>query len=141
MNRFLLSTVAALVVGSTPALADETNFPSRYRTLETSAPSECRDWVAPLPERRVKVELPRDARLRHGSAQLTFTIAPDGSYGGLVDALTNDEAFVRAAEASLKYWSFVAARCNGNPVSTQARIYFNFREESFVSYASGSYFQ
>jgi outer membrane biosynthesis protein TonB len=139
MNRFVLTTVALLAMGSAAVWADETNFPSRHRTLETSAPAECRDWVAPLPERRVKVELPRDARTRQGSAQLTITIEPDGRYGGLVDALTNDEAFVRAAQASLQYWSFTPARCNGAPVSIQARIYFNFREESFVSYTAASH--
>ena len=141
MNRFLLSTLASMALCSAAAWADETNFPPRYRTLETSPPSDCREWIAPLPERRVKVELPRDVSVRDGVARLTFMIAPDGTYGGLVDALTNDEAFVRAAEDSLKYWSFTAGRCNGSPVSTKARIYFNFRQESFVSYNAGSYFQ
>lgn len=141
MNRFLLSSLALAAMSSAPTWADETNFPSRQRTLETAAPSDCREWVAPLPERRVKVELPREVRNRDGAARVTFTIMPDGSYGGLVDAVTNDAAFVQAAEDSLKYWSFTAARCNGNAVPAQARIYFNFRQDSFVSYGTANYFQ
>ena len=142
MNRFFLSTLATVSLSAACAAvwADDTNFPSRYRPLETAAPADCRDWVAPVPERRVKVVVPRDAKRFDGAAKVTFTISPDGTYGGLVDAVTNDEAFVRAAEESLKYWSFTAARCNGSPVSTQARIYFNFRSESFVSYGTGNYF-
>ena len=128
-------------VASGLCAADETNFPSRYRTLETIAPAECRDWVAPLPERRVKVTLPSRWQRTEGSAQLTFTINPDGQFGGLVEALTNDEVFVRAATDSLQYWSFVPARCNGVAVATQAKVFFNFRHEPFLSFVSGNYLQ
>ena len=136
----LLSTLLLSTVGGIAA-ADETNFPSRYRTLETAAPSDCRDWVAPLPERRVKVTLPGYAKRREGSAHLTITIRPDGQFGGLVEAVTNDEAFVRAATDSLQYWSFVPARCNGVAIATQAKVFFNFRHEPFLSFVSGNYLQ
>ena len=134
-GTFLLATVSGV------AAADETNFPSRYRTLETIAPAECRDWVAPLPERRVNVTLPSSAKRTQGSAQLTFTINPDGKFGGLVEAITNDEVFVRVAIESLQYWSFVPARCNGVAVATQAKVFFNFRHEPFVSFVAGNYLQ
>lgn len=123
------------------AVADETNFPSRYRTLETIAPAECREWVAPLPERRVKVTLPSSSNRAQGSAQLTITINPDGQFGGLVEAITNDEVFVQAATDSLQYWSFAPARCNGVAVATQAKMFFNFRYEPFLSFVSGNYLQ
>ena len=142
MKRVLIA-FATLVLASASGVvaADETNFPSRYRTLETTAPAECRDWVAPLPERRVKVTLPSSAKRREGSAQLTITISPDGQYGGVVEALTNDEIFVRAAAESLQDWTFSPARCNGVAVATQARVFFNFRHEPFVSFVSGNYLQ
>ncbi len=136
----LLGTLFLSTVGGIAA-ADETNFPSRYRTLETIAPAECRDWVAPLPERRVKVTLPSSSRRQEGSAQLTITISPDGQFGGLVEALTNDEVFVRAATDSLQDWSFSPARCNGVAVATQAKVFFNFRHEPFLSFVSGNYLQ
>jgi outer membrane biosynthesis protein TonB len=123
------------------AAATETNFPARTRTLEITAPAECREWVAPVPERRVNVQLPLEGKVFNGAAQVTFTISPEGRYGGLVEAKTNDAAFVRAAEESLKYWTFTAASCNGKPISVDARIYFNFRYDSFVSYGAGSYIQ
>ena len=135
VGTILLATVSGL------AAADETNFPSRYRTLETTAPAECRDWVAPLPERRVKVTLPNSSKRTQGSAQLTITISPDGKFAGLVDAITNDEVFVRAATDSLEDWSFVPARCNGVAVATQAKVFFNFRHEPFLSFVSGNYLQ
>ena len=136
----LLGTLIFSVAGGL-CVADETNFPSRYRTLETIAPAECQDWVAPLPERRVKVTLPSRWQRTEGSAQLTFTINPDGQFGGLVEALTNDEVFVRAATDSLQYWSFAPARCNGVAVATQAKVFFNFRHEPFLSFVSGNYLQ
>ena len=138
---FSLSTVIVAVAASgfcTVAAADETNFPSRYRTLQSSAPGGCKDWTAPLPERRVKVDVPREVRGLAGTAALTIKIDQSGRYDGLVEALANDEAFVRAAKDSLQYWSFVPARCDGVAVATEAKIYFNFRHESFVGYGAGS---
>jgi hypothetical protein len=135
LGTLFLATAASI------AAADETNFPSRYRTLETIAPAECRDWVAPLPERRVKVALPVSSKRAQGSAQLTITINPDGQFGGLVEAVTNDEVFVRAATDSLQDWSFTPARCNGVAVATQAKVFFNFRHEPFLSFVSGNYLQ
>jgi outer membrane biosynthesis protein TonB len=134
----ILFCATMLCVATGIASADETNFPSRTRTLETSAPAGCNDWVAPLPERRVKVTLPNGAKRYDGSANLTINISQDGQFGGLVEAITNDEVFVQAATESLRYWSFVPARCNGVPVATQAKVFFNFRQESFVSYATAS---
>jgi Gram-negative bacterial TonB protein C-terminal len=142
MKRLLMLLGTLFVAtASGVAAADETHFPSRQRTLETTAPAECREWVAPLPERRVKVTLPSNAKRAQGSARLTITISPDGLFGGLVDALTNDAVFVQAATDSLQYWSFVPARCNGVAVATQATLFFNFRHEPFLSFVSGNYLQ
>ena len=131
--------VGALMLSglSTAAAADETIFPSRYRTLQTTVPSNCIEWSAPLPERRAKVELPRASRQLEGSAVLTINIDQAGQFAGVVEALTNQAVFVQAAKESLQYWSFVPALCDGVAVSTQAKIYFNFRNEGFVNYASG----
>ena len=117
--------------------ADETIFPSRHRTLLSVAPSNCTEWTAPLPERRVKVDLPRESRQLEGSAVLTINIDQAGRFAGVVEALTNQTVFVQAAKESLQYWSFVPALCNGVAVSAEAKIYFNFRNEGFVGYASG----
>ena len=136
----LLTVIVALAAWSFCGVvsADETNFPSRHRTLQASPPSDCKDWTAPLPERRVKVDVPGAVRGREGTAALTIKIDQSGRYDGLVEALANDAAFVSAAEDSLQYWSFVPARCDGVAVATQAKIYFNFRHESFVEYGAGS---
>ena len=120
------------------ASADETNFPSRYRTLQSSAPDGCKDWTAPLPERRMKVDVPGEVRGLAGTAALTIKIDQSGRYDGLVEALANDAAFVKAAQDSLKFWSFVPARCDGVAVATQAKIYFNFRHQNFVGYGAGN---
>ena len=118
------------------AVADETKFPSRHRTLETVAPAHCSDWLAPLPDRRVKVTLPREARNAEGSAHLTIVISPTGEFAGLVEAIANDAAFVRAATDSLQFWSFIPARCNGAAVAAQSKIFFNFRSDTLVSFVS-----
>lgn len=123
------------------AAADETKFPSRYRTLETVAPANCTDWVAPLPVRRANVTLPREARNIEGSANLTIAISPTGQFDGLVEAIANDAAFVRAATDSLQYWTFIPARCNGVAVATQSKVFFNFRNDTFVSFVTGSRLQ
>ena len=60
------------------AAADETNFPSRYRTLQSTAPTTCNEWVGPLPERRVKVDVPGEVRGVNGSAALTINIDQSG---------------------------------------------------------------
>ena len=135
-----LTITVAIAASSlaTVALADETNFPSRHRTLQSMAPANCNNWTAPLPERRVKVDVPGEVRGLTGTAALTIGIDQSGRYTGVVEALTNDAAFVRAAKDSLQYWSFVPARCDGVAVATQAKIYFNFRHESFVGYGAGS---
>lgn len=127
-----------LLTLSAVASADETFFPSRYLTLQSTAPANCNEWSAPLPERRVKVDLPRESRRLEGSAVLTINIDHSGKFDGVVEALTNQAAFVQAAKESLQYWSFIPAHCNGVAVSTQAKIYFNFRNGGVVSYESGS---
>ena len=139
---FSLAAVATVAAAAATfcalAAADETNFPSRYRTLQSTAPTTCDEWVGPLPERRVKVEVPGEVRGVNGTAALTINIDQSGRYGGVVEALANDAAFVRAAKESLQYWSFVPARCDGVAVATTAKIYFNFRHESFVGFGSGN---
>ena len=136
--RKLVSSLLALMFGVIPGLAaaDETKFPSRHRTLETVAPAHCSDWLAPLPDRRVKVTLPREARNAEGSAHLTIVISPTGEFAGLVEAIANDAAFVRAATDSLQFWSFIPARCNGLAVAAQSKIFFNFRNDTFVSFVT-----
>lgn len=127
----MLSSLSNLVA------ADETVFPPRQRTLQSIAPSNCNEWSAPVPERCAKVDLPRESRQLEGSAVLTINIDQAGQFAGVVDALTNEAVFVQAAKDSLRFWSFVPALCNGVAVSTQAKIYFNFRNEGFVGYAYG----
>ena len=137
---FSMSAVAVILMLSglsAGVAADETIFPSRSRTLQTIAPLNCSEWSAPLPERRAKVDLPRESRQLEGSAVLTINIDQAGQFAGVVEALTNQAVFVQAAKESLQYWSFVPALCDGVAVSTQAKIYFNFRNEGFVNYASG----
>ena len=133
----LAAVVAATVVCCIDAAA-ETNFPPRYRTLQSTAPTACNEWVGPLPARRVNVEVPGEVRGVTGAAALTINIDQNGRYDGVVEALANDAAFVRAAKESLQNWSFVPARCDGIAVATQAKIYFNFRHENFVGFGSGS---
>lgn len=138
---FSVPTVAAAMMAASfcaVASADETNFPLRSRTLQSTAPADCNNWTAPLPERRVKVDVPGEVRGLAGTAALTIGIDQSGRYTGVIEALANDAAFVRAAKDSLQYWSFVPARCDGVAVATQAKIYFNFRHESFVGYGAGS---
>ena len=141
-SRYLsVSAVTAAIMASSVcavASADETNFPSRARTLQSTAPAGCSNWTAPLPERRVKVDVPGEVRGRAGTAALTISIDQSGRYAGVIEALANDAAFVRAAKDSLQYWTFVPARCDGVAVATEAKIYFNFRHESFVGYGAGS---
>lgn len=136
--RFVLCV--ATLLGSAPSVADETLFPPRSRTLVTAAPAECVQWVAPLPVQRAIVTLPSEARRLEGSAQLTINIRSDGQFDGLVQAVTNEAEFVRAAINSLQYWSFVPARCNGVAVATQAKLYFDFKRAASVGYASESSF-
>ena len=136
---FSFATVAvAAATICTVVAADETNFPLRNRTLQSTAPTSCNEWVGPLPERRVKVDVPSEVRGVTGSAALTISIDQSGHYDGVVEALANDAAFVRAAKESLQYWSFVPARCDGIAVATQAKIYFNFRHENFVGFGPAS---
>ncbi len=137
LKVFCVCFAAALGPFAGQAAADETQFPSRYRTLETVAPAGCGEWVAPLPERRVKVTLPHEARSREGSAHLTIAISPTGHFDGLVEAIANDAAFVRAATDSLQYWSFTPARCNGVAVAAHAKVFFDFRNDAFVSFVAG----
>ena len=140
VSRYFSFTTVAVAVATicTVAAADETNFPSRSRTLQSTAPTTCNEWVGPLPERRVKVDVPSEVRGVTGSAALTISIDQSGHYDGVVEALANDAAFVRAAKESLQYWSFVPARCDGIAVATQAKIYFNFRHENFVGFGPAS---
>ena len=139
----IFCALVAATLGVIPGLvaADETNFPSRYRTLETVAPANCIDWVAPLPVRRANVTLPREARNIEGSANLTISISPTGQFDGLVEAIANHPALVRAATDSLQYWSFIPARCNGVAVATQSKVFFNFRNDTFLSFVTGSRLQ
>ena len=72
------------------------------------------DWGTPLPVRRVKVILPREARNAEGSARLTIVISAPGSLAG----------WLRRLPTTLG--------CCGVAVATQSSVFFNFRNDAFV---------
>jgi Gram-negative bacterial TonB protein C-terminal len=131
----------ALIAASTlisSAFAAETIFPKKSRTLTVKPPAECREWVAPLPLKQTAVEFPDDGKGLKGNVALLVRIGPDGGYQGLIDYLADDDAFVRAAEKSVKDWTFTPAQCNGAAVASDARVEFEFRREGGITYKTGA---
>jgi hypothetical protein len=135
--KCLVALVAIAVAG--PALAaNETVFPKKSRTLAIKKPVECNQWVAPLPDKQARAEFPSESNSIKGEAALLVRIGSDGSYQGLVDFIASEDAFVRAAEKSLKEWTFTPAQCNGAPMAAEARVDFEFRKEGSITYKTGN---
>jgi outer membrane biosynthesis protein TonB len=130
----MISAVAA------QAFAAETKFPSKTRTLTAIVPPECTEWTPPLPDKQVGAEYPDELKGERGTAGLLVRISADGQFVGVVDSLATNDAFTRAAEESVKQWTFKAAKCNGRHVTADARVDFNFRSEGAISYKSGNFF-
>ncbi len=137
-----LGFLAAVVVSavSVQAFAAETKFPSKTRTLTAVVPPECTQWTPPMPDKQVGAEYPDELKGERGTAGLLVRIDADGKYIGVVDSLSSNDAFTRAAEASVKQWTFTAAKCNGRHVTADARVDFNFRSEGAISYKTGNFF-
>jgi hypothetical protein len=136
-----IAAIAAIATASlvnTASFAAETVFPKKNRTLVVKQPDECKQWKAPLPNTQTKVEFPEDGKGLKGNAALLVRISADGTYQGLIDYLADDDAYVRAAEKSVKEWTFTPAQCNGAPVASDARVDFEFRREGGITYKSGS---
>ncbi|MGL4231637.1 MAG: energy transducer TonB [Casimicrobium sp.] len=145
-HRTRASVLAALSVAfvsasSTVAVANtETVFPKANRILRAVVPPQCKDWVAPKPDRRTNVIFPQDAQGIKGDAALLLRIGANGEYQGVADFLASDEAYAKAAEEAVKEWTFSPALCNGQPMASEARVDFEFRREGGITYGSGSAF-
>ena len=132
----------ALALGCTLAsawvvAADETQFPSKSRTLTVPRPVECKDWKAPLPATQVGVTFPADLRgVQRGDAAILVRIGTDGSYLQLVDGLESHEGLIKAAEESVKQWTFKPAVCNGREIVADARVDFQFKSEGAITYGT-----
>jgi hypothetical protein len=118
--------------------ADETRFPAKSRTLATPRPAECREWKAPLPQKQVDVEFPVELRgVQRGDAAILVRIGTDGSYLQLIDGLESHEGLIKAAEESVKQWTFKPALCNGREIVADARLDFLFKSEGTVTHGYG----
>jgi hypothetical protein len=138
------AAIAVLIGGFAASLApvagaaNETVFPNRHRTLKVEQPSQCKEWVAPLPDTRTNVEYPGEVSSLRGDAALLVRIGANGQYLGLIDHLASDPAFLRVSEVALKSWRFTPARCNGDLVESEARVDFRFQREDAIEYRSGA---
>jgi outer membrane biosynthesis protein TonB len=147
LNAISKSRALAIVLLGAPAIAlaanasarDQTVFPKASRTLTVTKPPQCNEWKAPLPKQRVNVVFPDDAKGLKGDAAVLVRIGAEGEYLGLVDALASEDTFARAAENSVKQWSFTPASCNGTPIASDARVDFKFQREDGVVYKTGGY--
>jgi hypothetical protein len=115
----------------------ETVFPNRNRILKVTPPPQCKEWKAPLPTRQTNVAFPDDARGLKGDAALLVRIGANGEYLGVSDYLASDEAYMKAAEAAVKDWTFTPALCNGEAIMSDARVDFEFRREGGVEFKTG----
>jgi hypothetical protein len=116
----------------------ETVFPNSNRILTVVPPAQCKQWKAPLPTRQTNVAFPEDARGIKGDAALLVRIGANGEFLGVSDHLASDDAFRKAAEAAVKDWTFAPARCNGQPIASDARVDFEFRREGGITYKTGN---
>jgi outer membrane biosynthesis protein TonB len=135
--KCLIALVAIAVAGPVAA-ANETVFPKKNRTLTVKKPAECNQWSAPVPDKQARAEYPTESNALKGEAALLVRIGSDGSYQGLIDFVASEDAFVRAAEKSLKEWTFTPAQCNGAAIAADARVDFEFRKEGSITYKTGS---
>jgi hypothetical protein len=138
--RTLMLAYATILAGG--ALANETHFPSKGRTLTVKQPAECKQWRAPRPERQTNVEFPSDLKgTLKGDAALLVRIGADGRFVQVIDGIESHAGFMKAAEESVKEWTFTPALCNGQAISADARVDFEFRSEGAITYrADGSAF-
>jgi hypothetical protein len=146
LNRIMKqrNTVASFVVVSAMLTlapianaGTETVFPNRNRILKVTPPPQCKEWKAPLPTQQTNVAFPDDARGIKGDAALLVRIGANGEYLGVSDYLASDEAYMKAAEAAVKDWTFAPALCNGEAIASDARVDFEFRREGGIEYKTG----
>jgi hypothetical protein len=140
-HKFARAAVVACVSVALAPLsiaATETVFPKSSRILRVMQPPECKQWQAPLPDRRTNIAFPEDAKGLKGDAALLVRIGANGEYLGVSDYLGSEDVYVKAAEAAVKDWTFKPARCNGTAVVSDARVDFEFRREGTITYGSGS---
>jgi outer membrane biosynthesis protein TonB len=131
------STVATML-SSVATAGTETVFPKSSKILNVVAPPQCKDWQAPLPDRRTDVVFPNEAKGINGSAALLVRIGAAGEYLGVADFLASDEAYAVAAQEAVKQWTFKPARCNGEAIASDARVDFVFRREGGITYTNSS---
>ena len=139
ITRLAATFVAIGLMGSVGVVsaADQTVFPKKSKTLTVKKPDECKQWAAPLPDKQTQAEFPSESAALKGDAALLVRIGSDGSYQGLIDFAASDDAFVRAAEKSVKEWTFTPAQCNGAAVASDARLDFQFKKEGSITYKTG----
>jgi outer membrane biosynthesis protein TonB len=138
-TQIRLVALSAALIGSS-AFANETQFPSHNRTLTSLVPAECKQWTAPKTLARKDVSFPTEVNALRGDVALLVRIAADGSYQGIEDSLSSDDAFLREAENSVREWSFAPAVCNGQRQASLARVDFQFKREGSISYKTGGFF-
>ena len=134
VSRNIFVLILSLATAGAAFAGDETLFPKRSRVLTAKAPPECKQWIAPVPDRQVPAQFPKDVGASKGDVALLVRINANGTYNGLIDYSSNEEAFVRAAEASVKEWTFKPALCNGVAIASDARLDFQFRKEGGIIY-------
>jgi hypothetical protein len=128
--------VAGALISSLANASTETVFPRANRILKPVVPAECKEWTAPLPDRKTNVEYPTEAPGLKGSAALLVRIGKSGEYLGVTDFIADHDAYVRAAATSMKDWTFKPAVCNGESMASEARVDFEFRREGGITYGS-----
>jgi hypothetical protein len=130
---------AGLAVAFAGASANETHFPSKSRTLTVKQPAECKQWRAPQPVQQAGVEFPADLRgTLKGDAALLVRIGTDGRYIALLDGIESHPGLMKAADDSVREWTFSPAICNGQPMAADARVDFEFRSEGAITYRPSS---
>jgi hypothetical protein len=144
MKKVTIATLLLAGAGfaASASFANETHFPSKGRTLTVKQPAECKQWRAPRPLQQTNVEFPSDLKgTLKGDAALLVRIGADGRYIQMLDGIESHSGFMKAAEDSVKDWTFTPALCNGQPITADARVDFEFRSEGTITYrADGSAF-
>jgi hypothetical protein len=85
-GRCALGSVVIACIAATLApvatAGTETVFPNRNRMLKAERPPQCKDWIAPVPDRRTDVSFPEDVRGFKGDAALLLRIGASGEFLG-----------------------------------------------------------
>jgi Gram-negative bacterial TonB protein C-terminal len=136
--KSLVAICVAAALSPIAFAATETVFPKSAKILRVVPPPQCKEWKAPQPDRRTNVAFPEDAKGIKGDAALLVRISANGEYVGVSDYIGSDDAYIKAAEESVKQWTFKPALCNGEPIVSDARVDFEFRREGTITYGSGS---